>query len=400
MAPRQQGLLGFLKGSSTANKKHASQFYSNKVNSKRQRRETSSQNTSRFGACPLCNANLPLHVLEAHAEACTTGNNNNNNNKAEETLSVEKNGSEIAPASPPSENVSRFESCPICNASFPLHLLIAHAESCTGASTTLNVKKKAPTVLITKPPPKPNDEPNEDITNHTAKETKQESPSTPSTPWWKLAPHQQQKNRPRIDNPILPSSEPIPGLYLFENFITEQEETLILAQLDGTSSEHGHEFLPWNKSTFNGSHKGKRWGVHCNLRDRRVDAPEHPMPHFYTSILLPKLQRIEQMSSVVPNEANAIDYRRLQGHWLQRHVDDRQLSKEPIANLSIAGDCFMTFTNTRTVNEKHRILLKRQTLQILTGKARYEYAHGIDNQDLLSDRRVSITMRESPLTTK
>jgi hypothetical protein len=31
----------------------------------------------------------------------------------------------------------------------------------------------------------------------------------------------------------------------------------------------------------------------------------------------------------------------------------------------------------------------------LTGRARYEFSHGIENNDLLSDRRVSVTMRET-----
>jgi alkylated DNA repair dioxygenase AlkB len=104
----------------------------------------------------------------------------------------------------------------------------------------------------------------------------------------------------------------------------------------------------------------------------------------------------------IPNEANAIDYRRKQGHWLQAHVDDRRLSKEPIANLSLVGDCYMTYCNQamhrNTAVKEKRVLLKRGTLQVLTGKARYDFSHAIANTDLLSDRRVSVTMRESPLT--
>ena len=47
------------------------------------------------------------------------------------------------------------------------------------------------------------------------------------------------------------------------------------------------------------------------------------------------------------------------------------------------------------VNEK-KVHLPHRCLQVLTGKARYEFSHGIDNCDLLSDRRVSLTMRETP----
>jgi alkylated DNA repair dioxygenase AlkB len=212
-----------------------------------------------------------------------------------------------------------------------------------------------------------------------------------------------------------PSSEPLPGLFLYENFITEQEEAALLQMLDinptststSTVQEEGEEdnraWLPWKPSRFNGSNRGKRWGVHCNLRDRRVEAPAHALPEVLCHVVFPKLARLASMKGCTPNEANAIEYRRRQGHWLQAHVDDRKLSREPIANLSLAGDCTMTYRNQamqrNTAGPEQRVHLKRRCLQVLTGKARYDFSHGIANQDLLSDRRVSVTMRESPITT-
>jgi alkylated DNA repair dioxygenase AlkB len=198
-------------------------------------------------------------------------------------------------------------------------------------------------------------------------------------------------------------SEPIPGLFIYEDFITEEEEALILAQLDGTEDAQRNEFLPWKPGNFNGTHLGKRWGVHCNLRDRKVGAAENPLPHFIRELLFPKLKQIRPMDSVIANEANAIDYRRNAGHHLLPHVDDRKLSREPIANLSLVGSCYMTYRNVNshrnTAVKEKRVLLKPRCLQVLTGKARYDFTHGIENSDLLSDRRVSITMRESPLST-
>lgn len=201
---------------------------------------------------------------------------------------------------------------------------------------------------------------------------------------------------------IEPSSqcaeEPLPGLFIYENFISEKEEQDILAYLDS------EPLNPWKQCSFNGLHVGKRWGVHCDLRSRRVDAPQHPLPSFMQSIIMPKLLSLQPVKGCVPNESNAIDYRKSDGHYLKAHVDDRQLSKEAIANLSLAGDCIMTFRNVRmnkNLTQKHdpvKVLLKRRTLQILTGKARYDYSHGIECDDILSARRISLTMRESPLT--
>jgi alkylated DNA repair dioxygenase AlkB len=214
--------------------------------------------------------------------------------------------------------------------------------------------------------------------------------------------------KPSSSLDALSYSEPIPGLFVFENIISVQEEKPILRMLDF------EDVLPWKMSRFNGISYGKRWGVHCNLRDRRVDSPQHPLPDVIQEFIQSKLASVKEtlrMKNVLlgdfqPNEANAIDYRRKEGHWLQAHVDDRQLSKEPIANLSLVGDCIMTFRNQkrRSISTQqqqpdvHRVLLRRGTLQLLTGKARYDYSHEIANGDLLSDRRISVTMRESPLT--
>lgn len=197
-------------------------------------------------------------------------------------------------------------------------------------------------------------------------------------------------------------SEPIPGLFLFEEFITEEEEREIMAQLDGRSAPHRHEFIPWSAKNSYGVHDGKRWGVHCNLKESKVSSAENPLPDFVKRIIIPKLTILPQMMGCIPNEANAIDYRRQKLHWLLAHVDNWHLSKEPIANISLAGDCIMTFCNVApnrnaAISGKH-VLLKRRTLQILTGNARYDFSHAIANRDLLSDRRVSITLRETPLT--
>ena len=70
-----------------------------------------------------------------------------------------------------------------------------------------------------------------------------------------------------------------------------------------------------------------------------------------TQILLPKLERVMQMQGCIPNEVNSIEYRRQQGHWLKDHADDRQKYKEPIANLSLAGDCYMTYHNEKQSEE-------------------------------------------------
>ena len=240
-------------------------------------------------------------------------------------------------------------------------------------------------------------------------------------------------------------SQPLPGLFIFENFITPMEQQDILTYLDT-------ETLAWKFASFNGPHFGKRWGVHCNLRDRKVSKAETPLPDFFHHLLIPKLKEaliphtsnhlpshlIAMIQDWNPNEANAIRYHTKMGHALANHCDDRQLSKEMIVNLSLEGDCYMTYRHENKRNQGtqdrgyyphdhpfketgknvdtlcvpgrisegvpyiqipivQKVLLKQGTLQLLTGRSRYDYSHGIRNEDFLHETRVSITLRESPL---
>ena len=317
---------------------------------------------------------------------------------------------------------SRFGTCPLCDASLPWHRLETHAAVCNGPKTTT-----ATATVTASMPPKILSSSSSSSSTEEQSERAQRLPH----PLWQP----RMMVEPLSINPAAPippstlQDDSPPGLYFFPDFVSIDEEQQLLEFLDNSQQP------PWKMGRFNGQHSGKRWGVHCNLRDRRVDVPEHPLPELLQSLILPRLATLPCWKELaqqrrrrrhrhplsnptthgfIPNEANAIDYRRKRGDWLQAHVDDRKLSTEPIANLSLAGDCIMTFRTTRpsptttitttttttttTTKEEYKVPLSRRGLQILTGPARYNYTHAIANSDLLSDRRVSITMRESPRT--
>lgn len=274
---------------------------------------------------------------------------------------------------------SRFSSCPLCSASIPKARLQNHIQSCNG------VEEESPARKVSPPPPLP-------------------SYSPPKNDLWSTM----IANSKRIDS-MMSVSQPVSGLFIVENFLTDNEErSLINNMLVETTP-------PFKVGNFNGTHYGKRWGVHCNLRDRKVGAAENPLPSYITSLMKPKLSALghPKLFSFTMNEANAIEYRRAEGHNLDHHVDDRILSKEAICNLSLNGECYMTYTRVQettvkglgggkekgVLGEKVKVLLKPRTLQILTGEARYNFSHGIEHEDLLSPSRISLTMRESPQTT-
>lgn len=192
------------------------------------------------------------------------------------------------------------------------------------------------------------------------------------------------------------------GQFVVLDFISEQEEAEILAYLDG---DEGCNHC-WKLGTFNGPGYRKAWGVRTDLRERCFRPPEREMP----GILLPVIARmrtvagVEAMRCFRPNEANAIDYRRREGHFLGPHCDDRQLSGKVLCNLCLAGDAIMTYLRdkaggrggrARALRESYDAHLPRRALQIQSGTVRYDYQHSIPNGQLLSDRRVSITFRQN-----
>ncbi|KAL3682367.1 hypothetical protein R1sor_000389 [Riccia sorocarpa] len=178
------------------------------------------------------------------------------------------------------------------------------------------------------------------------------------------------------------------GHLLIENFITEEEEQYLLHCLDFDL------YNPWKISRVNGVYIGKAFGV-LSVRRSFHQAQLPPMPKFLKPFVERMRSQVPVLNEFCPNEMNAIDYRKALGHWLQAHMDDRQLSGTILVNLSLAGTCFMTYAEERDRKEAYRIKLAPRSLQVLTGDSRYRFTHGIHKEDLLSPRRVSMTFRQS-----
>ena len=212
----------------------------------------------------------------------------------------------------------------------------------------------------------------------------------------------------------------LPGHFLVPDFVSPEEELALVAELDAIAP-------PWTPSSFNGAHSGKRWGVECDLARRVVRPARLEMPASLER-LAARMRALGHpaLANFRPNEANAISYRRDAGHRLDPHVDDRQLSGDVLVNLSLRGDCVMTYeplrrkpphakkTNGSSMNRTTargveaapppressvRIELPRRSLQVQSGSARFDFAHGIRRDDLGDPRRVSVTFRESKTPT-
>jgi len=179
------------------------------------------------------------------------------------------------------------------------------------------------------------------------------------------------------------------GCFLVADFVSEEEEAALLRFVDGADAP------PWRVSNWNGAHRGKIWGVKTDFAKRTFSEPDHAMPDAFREIIR-RMRRVRELREFFPNEANAIDYRRREGHSLAAHCDDRALSGAVLVNLCLAGSAVMTYERDQGAGEEsYRADLPRRALQIQSGFVRFNYKHGIANADFLDDRRVSITFRSN-----
>lgn len=185
---------------------------------------------------------------------------------------------------------------------------------------------------------------------------------------------------------LAPAHPGLSGCHVFEHFLTEKEERELLDDLDRCSPH-------WSFSSWNGSCFSKTWGVEVDVVKRCVGPVKRPIPSF----LNPYVARMTSgeylpLAGFVPNECNSNSYIKKDGHWLRAHVDDRQLSGELLANLSLGCDCDMLYTHEKS-GRKISVRLPRRCLQVVSGDARYNWTHEIRKDDLFGPRRVSVTFR-------
>ena len=229
----------------------------------------------------------------------------------------------------------------------------------------------------------------------------------------------------------------VPGLWLIYDFISEEEEESIVNFLDS-------DITPWHFSKFNGNCNSKSFGVktqfgapgeeRCVRRNNpalgEFDIPQYlepfPLrlqyiiqqvlndhdsnksrcdsekPEKHTLGLLYQKSSVppREVVSFVPNECNANSYESKANHYLRPHFDDRILSGPILMNMSLMCDSKMTYhlaTNKQNDSNEieYSVLLPRRTLQLVTGPARWKYRHSIKAEDVLGQRRVSITWRRS-----
>nr|CAG8613644.1 10308_t:CDS:2 [Entrophospora candida]CAG8620970.1 8668_t:CDS:2 [Entrophospora candida] len=163
----------------------------------------------------------------------------------------------------------------------------------------------------------------------------------------------------------------IPGLYIIENFITENEEIQLINQIDS---------MHWSGN-----------GIPKIMKDLG------PLPDFLDFIIKKIIN--QEIDQEPPNMCIINEYEAGQG--IMPHIDTATIFGPVVLSLSLLSSCLMKFTHSEDSSNQHSILLKPRSLLIMTKSSRFDYKHSISNdyieyygnKEIIRSRRVSLTFR-------
>jgi alkylated DNA repair dioxygenase AlkB len=183
----------------------------------------------------------------------------------------------------------------------------------------------------------------------------------------------------------------IPGLSILNDFISIEEERDLINRVDQEQ---------WLSDL---SRKVQHYGYKYDYRSRRIDDTYRigPLPNWIGPITSRMVEK--EVIGVQPDQMIVNNYEPGQGIAL--HIDCEPCFDDVIISLSLNADIVMDLKKVNN-QAKESILLKRRSLLILTGDARYEHLHGIvgrksdqfNGSKRSRSRRISLTFRKVILT--
>ncbi|XP_037947447.1 alkylated DNA repair protein alkB homolog 8-like [Teleopsis dalmanni] len=165
---------------------------------------------------------------------------------------------------------------------------------------------------------------------------------------------------------------PLPnGLIILPNFITPDEEALLLTAINNKTVETVAGELKHRQV----QHFGYEFIYGKNNVD--INRPLDKQIPTACDILWPRLQLEAEKLNLkldwqIPDQLTVNKY--APGHGIPSHVDTHSAFLDPILSLSLQSDVVMEF---RRGNERVPVLLPKRSLLIMSGESRYDWMHGI-----------------------
>ncbi|XP_033216720.1 alkylated DNA repair protein alkB homolog 8 isoform X2 [Belonocnema kinseyi] len=170
---------------------------------------------------------------------------------------------------------------------------------------------------------------------------------------------------PREKTPLyLSFTTSVTGLRLIENFLTDDQEKLLLENIDWEEDDDLSSELKHRKV----KHFGYKFRYDTNTVD--VDDPVAPIPENYRF-----LQNLFKEQGCGRYEYDQITINRyLPGQGIPPHIDTHSIFEDTILSLSLGSACVMDF---KRGEEKLSLLLPSRSILVMSGECRYSWSHGI-----------------------
>ncbi|XP_042354621.1 alpha-ketoglutarate-dependent dioxygenase alkB homolog 4 [Plectropomus leopardus] len=185
------------------------------------------------------------------------------------------------------------------------------------------------------------------------------------------------------------ASFPFPGVFLWENFISEEEEKQLISTMD--------------QDVWNESQSGRRkqdFGPKVNFKKRKVRVGGfNGLPALSQKLVL-RMQQEPSLAGFQPVEQCNLDYHPQRGSAIDPHLDDSWLWGERLVTINMLSNTTLTMSLERGLPElglaeevQVAVRLPRRSLVVLFGEARHRWKHAIHRHDV-QERRVCSTYRE------
>ena len=178
----------------------------------------------------------------------------------------------------------------------------------------------------------------------------------------------------------------VPGLALYPDYVTADEESAIVALIDTQS---------WLTDL---KRRVQHYGYRYDYKRRVVEPATRlgPLPSWLAAFATRFVA--DGIVHAAPNQVIINEY--LPGQGIAAHIDSTASFGDTIVSLSLLSPCVMTFTQPAS-QKKVSLLLAPRSLLAMREDARYHWAHAIasrkgdmyEGQKIPRGRRISLTFR-------
>lgn len=173
------------------------------------------------------------------------------------------------------------------------------------------------------------------------------------------------------------------GLIYVDDFISDEEHDFLLQNIDSR---------PFSSEL---KRKVQHYGHKYDYKMRNIDYSysAERIPDFLSFLT----ERVVSLGIIMPDQLIVNNYEPGQG--ISPHIDKTDIFEDNIWCVSLISDIVMSFNKGKEIRD---LLLKKNSLLILSGESRYQWTHSIASrkEDIINGevisrgRRVSLTFRK------